>query len=346
MNIASSSILVEDIMNPFVVPLQIGIRIGKDLAMQLFSTLGRGWPVVDEELRVVGVTTQIDVLKALTEGLNLQKMKPEHIINRSFITVRREDSLSDVLQAMIEHKLSRIPVVNKLRLVGMVSHTDLLQHLLAPGHPKACALEWCYRCEQVKNVNVGDVSAEDWCELPYFLLTHQVDFSDVSIVPTYCPHCLPLLNRALNEHGCSRSHAESHVRKQRILIVDDERAITRFVEEALGVIGFEVVTSHNGREGLEVLEHSTVDGVLLDVDTPIMDGRTMLDELRWKGHGMPVIVLSGGSDEPTLRSFLQEGAQDFLVKPLSLKSLEKICKRNFKNIHVSSQSTRTLSLVN
>ncbi|GJL61593.1 MAG: hypothetical protein NPIRA04_02470 [Nitrospirales bacterium] len=195
MKISSSSILVEDIMSPFVVPLQKGVPVGKELARQLFSARLLGWPVVDEEQHLVGIVTRSDVLKALTEGLDQSKVQPEQIMNLSFISVSIEHSLSDALHAMVEHRLSRIPVVENRRLVGMVSHADLLHHLLAPGHAKSVALDWCYRCEQVQISNVCVISAEDWCELPYFLLTHRVDFSDVSIVPTYCPHCLPLMNR-------------------------------------------------------------------------------------------------------------------------------------------------------
>ncbi|GJL61594.1 MAG: hypothetical protein NPIRA04_02480 [Nitrospirales bacterium] len=131
--------------------------------------------------------------------------------------------------------------------------------------------------------------------------------------------------------------------KQRILIVDDEPVNTRFLESALGFLGFDVVIAHNGREGLEILTHMIVDGVLLDVNMPIMDGRTMLDELRWKGYTMPVIVMSGRIDESTMRLFLQEGAQAFLIKPFDIKPLQNICQRIFEDNQEQQMSSSQLS---
>jgi len=60
-----------------------------------------------------------------------------------------------------------------------------------------------------------------------------------------------------------------------------------------------------------------VEGILLDMHTPMMDGRTMLDELHWAGHDKPVWVMAGESDIKMLRQLLDEGAQGFLIKPLS-----------------------------
>jgi DNA-binding response OmpR family regulator len=61
-----------------------------------------------------------------------------------------------------------------------------------------------------------------------------------------------------------------------------------------------------------------------------MDGRTMLDELRWLGHQMPVLMMSGGSDERALRQLLQEGAQGFFLKPFHLNSLKNTIRQVLK----------------
>jgi FixJ family two-component response regulator len=56
----------------------------------------------------------------------------------------------------------------------------------------------------------------------------------------------------------------------------------------------------------------------------------MLDELRWLGYPTPVLMMSGGSDESTLRQLAKEGAQGFLTKPFSLLALQKLCARVFE----------------
>ena len=62
---------------------------------------------------------------------------------------------------------------------------------------------------------------------------------------------------------------------------------------------------------------------------PTMDGRTMLDELRWAGYKLPVWVMSGGSDVQALRQLLDEGAQGFFVKPFRLQSLKESFDQTF-----------------
>ncbi len=105
--------------------------------------------------------------------------------------------------------------------------------------------------------------------------------------------------------------------RSRILVVDDEADNARIVADAMAGWGFEVVSSSNGREGLNVLQTTPIDGMLLDLEMPSMNGWTMLDELRWQGYDVPVIVMSQEANQTKLRNLLKEGAQDFLLKPFN-----------------------------
>ena len=102
--------------------------------------------------------------------------------------------------------------------------------------------------------------------------------------------------------------------------------------------------ARNGREGLDVVANHAIDGILLDMHMPVMDGRTMLDELRWLGYQMPVLVMSGGLDLPALRQLLNEGAQGFFLKPLNLKSLKQSCQQIFGMDESSTLSLHHLRL--
>jgi CheY-like chemotaxis protein len=112
-----------------------------------------------------------------------------------------------------------------------------------------------------------------------------------------------------------------------ILIVDDDLAVAGLIRDALISWGYNVVLASNGREGLYALAKQNVDGILLDLNMPVMGGQTMLDELRWLGYQTPVVVMS--DNVPTLRRLVKEGAQAFAIKPFSLPSLQKICTRVF-----------------
>jgi len=117
-----------------------------------------------------------------------------------------------------------------------------------------------------------------------------------------------------------------------ILVVEDDRAVAEMLEAALRKWGYEVLVARNGQEGLDVVATQSVDGILLDMHMPIMDGRTMLDELRWMGYQLPVWVMSGGTDRQALRQLLHEGAQGFFIKPFQLQSLQQSCAQIFLSV--------------
>ena len=124
-----------------------------------------------------------------------------------------------------------------------------------------------------------------------------------------------------------------------ILVVDDDPAVLEMLHDALDLWGFDVFLAKNGREGLHVLARHKVDGILLDMDMPVMDGMTMLDELRWLGNPIPVVIMSGDVKGPALRQRVEEGAQGFMSKPFSLPFLRGVCATTFENQGVDSRST-------
>ena len=114
-----------------------------------------------------------------------------------------------------------------------------------------------------------------------------------------------------------------------ILVVDDDPSVAGVLNTILEDWGYHVLIAHNGREGMDKVGKYVVDGILLDMHMPVMDGKTMLDELRWSGYQMPVLAMSGGLDLPGLRQLLKEGAQGFFLKPFTLQSLKQYCQQFF-----------------
>jgi CheY-like chemotaxis protein len=123
-----------------------------------------------------------------------------------------------------------------------------------------------------------------------------------------------------------------------ILVVDDDPSVLEMLHDALNLWGFDVFLAKNGREGLDVLARHKVDGILLDMDMPVMDGLTMLDELRWLGYPIPVVIMSGTVKVPSQHQRGVVGAQGFMSKPFSLSFLREVCATIFENQGVEGRS--------
>ncbi len=106
----------------------------------------------------------------------------------------------------------------------------------------------------------------------------------------------------------------------RILIIDDEAPIRRFLRIALESEGHHVTEAATGRAGIEAVALTTPEAVILDLGLPDMDGRAVLAELRgWSP--VPVLVLSVRADEGEKVALLDAGAQDYVTKPFGVQEL-------------------------
>jgi two-component system KDP operon response regulator KdpE len=108
--------------------------------------------------------------------------------------------------------------------------------------------------------------------------------------------------------------------KQRILVVDDEPQIHRFLDRALEAAGFEPVRMETGRGALSEIAHRPPDAVILDLGLPDMDGQDLLRDLRVFYSG-PVIILSARDRELEKIEALDAGADDYVEKPFGVGEL-------------------------
>ena len=106
----------------------------------------------------------------------------------------------------------------------------------------------------------------------------------------------------------------------RILVVDDEPQIRRFLEISLRSQGYAVDEAASGREGLERLATRGADLVVLDLGLPDMEGHEVLRELR-QWSRVPVIVLSVRASEAEKVRALDGGANDYVTKPFGIQEL-------------------------
>ncbi|TIC86577.1 response regulator transcription factor [Nocardioides sp. GY 10127] len=106
----------------------------------------------------------------------------------------------------------------------------------------------------------------------------------------------------------------------RVLVIDDEPQVRLALRSALARAGFEVLLAADGREGFETLATAAPEVVVLDLWLPDTDGLTLVRTLRtWSS--VPVLILSGVSDQARRVAVLEAGADDFLQKPFGLDEL-------------------------
>jgi DNA-binding response OmpR family regulator len=106
----------------------------------------------------------------------------------------------------------------------------------------------------------------------------------------------------------------------RVLVVDDEPSITELVAYNLRQEGFAVDCAADGRAALRMAEAAPYDLVVLDLMLPVVDGREVLRLLR-RDHDTPVILLTARGGEADRVAGLEAGADDYLVKPFSVREL-------------------------
>lgn len=108
---------------------------------------------------------------------------------------------------------------------------------------------------------------------------------------------------------------------QQILLVEDDPAIVRAVRERLEGEGFVVHAAQSGEAALQQFTQSQANLWLIDLGLPGMDGFELLRRLRAGGNDAPIVIMSARGDEIDRVVGLELGADDYLVKPVSLREL-------------------------
>lgn len=106
----------------------------------------------------------------------------------------------------------------------------------------------------------------------------------------------------------------------KILLIEDEEKIARFVELELKHEGYDIVKADNGRTGLEIAEQGEVDLILLDIMIPQINGLEVLRRLR-KTSDIPVIMLTARDAVMDKVAGLDAGADDYITKPFAIEEL-------------------------
>jgi two-component system KDP operon response regulator KdpE len=107
----------------------------------------------------------------------------------------------------------------------------------------------------------------------------------------------------------------------RILVVDDEPAILRFLRAGLTAQGYVVSEADHGQPAIDVARRGGADLIVLDLGLPDIDGLEVIRRVREAGLAVPIVVLSSRDDERAKVAALDLGADDFVTKPFGIDEL-------------------------
>ncbi|PKA96967.1 DNA-binding response OmpR family regulator [Flavobacteriaceae bacterium MAR_2009_75] len=114
----------------------------------------------------------------------------------------------------------------------------------------------------------------------------------------------------------------------KILAIDDQQLILMSVKKRLSELGYEVATADSGERGIELFNTFTPNLVLVDINMPGMSGLNVIQHIRQdKGSAIPIIVMSGNTDEKVIVDGFDLGINDYMKKPVSLDEMAARIKR-------------------
>src|SRR3989442_10713111 len=133
--------------------------------------------------------------------------------------------------------------------------------------------------------------------------------------------------------------------QERILVVDDDGGLLRFLTIGLSAMGFDVTTCTTCEEALAVAKREVFDLALTDLRLPDRDGLTVLEELRLIHPNLPVLLLTAHGSIPSAVEAMQKGAFGYLTKPFDDKELMATLEKALAQQRMSREIQRLKLLV-
>ncbi len=130
---------------------------------------------------------------------------------------------------------------------------------------------------------------------------------------------------------------------EKILIIDDDKLNLKVLKDTLARVGYNVIEAQNGEIGLQLFRSEHPDLVITDFQMPGIDGLEVLAEIRKLNIGIPIILLTGFGDVVLTIKSIQQGAFDFLEKPIDLQQLKTTIQLALNSVKVSNSLNEVLN---
>lgn len=129
---------------------------------------------------------------------------------------------------------------------------------------------------------------------------------------------------------------------KKVLVVDDEQLILKIIADILTKEGYEVIAANNCEKAIELLKTNSFDTVISDIKMPKKSGIDLLEEIRNKDPHIPVILMTGFASLETAVEAVQNGAFDYLIKPLDYSKLKSVIEHSVERYELYKQNTELL----
>jgi len=130
----------------------------------------------------------------------------------------------------------------------------------------------------------------------------------------------------------------------KLLIIEDEKRISRFLELELKHEGYEIKAAFDGRTGLDMALNEEPDLIILDLMLPVMSGIEVCRRIRQTKNPVPIIMLTAKDDVSDKVMGLDMGADDYMTKPFAIEELLARIRVSIKRkVSISEQQTKTLA---
>jgi DNA-binding response OmpR family regulator len=128
-----------------------------------------------------------------------------------------------------------------------------------------------------------------------------------------------------------------------ILIIEDDPAIIKGLQESLEEEHYKITTSMDGEEGYQIAGNEKPDLILLDLMLPSMNGQEICRKLREDGMAVPILMLTSKKEEADKILGLEIGADDYITKPFSLREVHARIKAHLRRDEIIRKEVTTFS---
>lgn len=129
------------------------------------------------------------------------------------------------------------------------------------------------------------------------------------------------------------------VNHQRILIIEDEKNLARFVELELRHEGYDTKICHDGRSGLQAATEENWDAILLDLMLPELNGLEVVRRLR-QVKSTPIIIMTARDSVMDRVTGLDQGADDYVVKPFEIEEILARLRALFRRLSIEEEERK------
>lgn len=142
------------------------------------------------------------------------------------------------------------------------------------------------------------------------------------------------------DRGLRKAYLTGEKLLTRVLIIDDDKILTEMLKLSLEPSVFEVTTANSGEEGLKAARQGNLDIIILDLVMPGVDGWQVNKAIR-ESSRVPILVLSALDKPGVVSRALDDGADDFLIKPVSTDILVAHINKLTRRARAETEASKT-----